>query len=646
MVSKSEQKKFVKDLKSKHVITRLDALHDLKKHDLEAMFALDCLIQLVKNDEDDMVRFHSLDILAILAGESEVALQAIQESATSEHMGVSRKATRLLSKIKVALEEILEPEEKEIELPAEPTTDEHFEKIEAPIPSEGSAPVPVPQPAVPQPAAFQTTTDEKFDESELGREEEDLVPKLIEEDISKIPMPTKSGPPPAPSTVPPSIPSTEPMPRASEITVPSPAEPAEKKAELELADVTTSPIETSYTNMKILVESLQSEEQDEEILFYTQTMFNESMDFLKDHLVELIGIEEELDWEKFQDYKFESEDEKHLQDLIVIVANVLRDGKVEFSKVETLNFFGTLAQKFEMIEETIVFYVAVVGKDQENLVAIYNLALLHAKMGNMEEAIQQFNNILQFEPSNVNALSKLGDIYLHRRKDFQLAADYYKKVLETEPEDITTGLKLTAALSKLDLFDEAVSVIIKLLSLEDSNPDLWLNYAVLLVKQVQLEEALDAYNKALDIAPDNWDFREKAENEKARVEEIINSPEYAESDDESLQYKVDDERKIKVNKLFIFAQDPVDDEVFMAIFDWFKLSKEKYSVPDNLVPKYGSIIDQNDFPLDPLRAQGFAEVIFRDHFETELDLSRFHHELYDLEGYGKIIVFMEEYKPK
>ena len=84
----------------------------------------------------------------------------------------------------------------------------------------------------------------------------------------------------------------------------------------------------------------------------------------------------------------------------------------------------------------------------------------------------------------------------------------------------------------------------------------------------------------------------------------------------------------------------------MAIFDWFKQSKEKYSVPDNLVPKYGSIIDQNDFPLDPLRAQGFAEVIFRDHFETELDLSRFHHELYDLEGYGKIIVFMEEYKPK
>ncbi|MCE7743076.1 MAG: tetratricopeptide repeat protein, partial [Candidatus Heimdallarchaeota archaeon] len=392
----------------------------------------------------------------------------------------------------------------------------------------------------------------------------------------------------------------------------------------------------------ILVESLRGEEQDEEILFYTRTMFNESMDFLKNHLVELIGIEEELEWQKFMEFKFDAEEEKILQDLITMVADVLREGKVEFSKVESLNFFGTMAQKFEMIEETIVFYVAVVGKDQENLVAIYNLGLLYAKIGNMDEAIQQFTNILQFEPNNANALSKLGDIYLHRKNDFQLAADYYKQVLETNNEDITTGLKLTAALSKLENFDEAISVIIKLLSVEDTNPDLWLNYAVLLVKQVQFEEALDAYNKALDIAPKDWDFREKAENEKTRVEQIINAPEYTEADDESLHYMVDEERKIKLSKVFIFAQDPVDDEVFMAIFDWFKQSKEKYNVPADLVPKYGSIIDQEQFPLDPLRAQGFAEVVFKEQFEIELDLSKFHHELYDLEGYGKIIVFMEE----
>jgi len=638
-ISKSEQKKFLKDLKAKHSITRLDALHDLKKHDLDAIFALDTLIELVKEDDDDMVRFNSLDILSVLAGESEIALKAIQEAAASDHLGVSRKATRLLSKIKTVLEEILVPEEQpEPEEEMEPLSDELFERIETPIAAETSTSPPV-APAVPQPASFQTTTDEQFDESEYGEEAPELSPRLVEEDISNIPMPS-SGPPPVPSA--PSIPSAGPMPRAEDTIVPEPQQEPKKKQELELDDVTDSPIQTTYTNLKILIESLKEEGQDEEILFYTMTMFNESMDFLKDHLVELIGIEEEMDWPKFMDYKFEPEEEKTLRDLISMVAGVLRDGKVEFSKIETLNFFGTMAQKFEMIEETIVFYVAVVGKDQQNLIAIYNLGLLYAKIGNMDEAIQQFQNILEFEPNNTNTLSKLGDIYLHRRNDYKLASDYYKKVLEVDNKDVVTGLKLAAALSKASEFDEATSVIIKLLGVDESNPDLWLNYAVLLVKQVHFEEALDAYNKALDIAPKNWDFREKAENEKARVEQIINAPEYAETDDESLHYMVDEERKIKVSKLFIFAQEPVDDEVFMAIFDWFKKTKEKYNVPDDLVPKYGSIIDKEQFPIDPLRAQGFAESIFTEQFNKELDLSKFHHELYDLEGYGKIIVFMEE----
>ncbi len=641
MISKSEQKKFLKDLKSKHVITRLDALHDLKKHDLAAMFALDILVLLVQKDEDDMVRFNSLDVLALLAGQSEDALKVIQDSAVSEHVGVSRKAQRLLIKIKTVLEDILTPEEREAveEEVAEPLSDELFEKIETPISSEGGIPAPAPTPTIPQLASFQTTTDEQFDESEFGEEPADLQPpvpaispRLIESDASNIPVPA--------SKTPASVPQTGALPGADDVDVPP--EP-DKDAEIELDDVTTSPIQTSFTNLKVLVESLQNEaDEDEEIQFYARTMFNESMDFLQDHLVEQIGIEEEMDWQKFMEYKFESEEEKILQELITMIAEVLRQGKVEFSKTESLNFFGTMAQKFEMIEETIVFYVAVVGRDQENLVAIYNLGLLYAKIGKMDEAIQQFNNILEFEPNNTNALSKLGDIYLHRKQDYPKAIEYYQQTLEINKEDITTGLKLAAAYSKMETYEDAISIIIKLLSVEDTNPDLWLNYAVLLVKQVQFEEALDAYNKALDIAPEDWDFREKAENEKARVEQIINAPEYTEADDESLQYMVDEDRKIRISKLFIFAQDPLDDEVFLAIFDWFKQSKEKYSVATDLVPKYGSIIDKEQFPLDPLRAQEFAEVIFKEQFESELNLSRFHHELYDLESYGKLVVFMEE----
>ena len=104
---------------------------------------------------------------------------------------------------------------------------------------------------------------------------------------------------------------------------------------------------------------------------------------------------------------------------------------------------------------------------------------------------------------------------------------------------------------------------------------------------------------------------------------------------------VEEEKPINVSKMFIFSQDPLDDEVFMAIFDWFKSSKPKYIVEDNLLPQYGSIMNPEEFPIDPLRAQSFAEVIWREQFDSDLELSIFYHELFDLDTYGKIIIFME-----
>jgi hypothetical protein len=157
MISKGEQKRFLKLLKSKHVIERLDSLHDMKKLDLGASFAYTALVDLVEKDPDDLVRINALDILAILAGESQEALAVIQEAALSDTLGVKKKAERLLIKIKDVFEDILEPE-------AEPQalTDELFEKVETTVESEGEMPTPVIPTTVPTP----TPTPISFDHTE------------------------------------------------------------------------------------------------------------------------------------------------------------------------------------------------------------------------------------------------------------------------------------------------------------------------------------------------------------------------------------------------------------------------------------------------------------------------------------------------
>ena len=627
MISKGEQKRFLKLLRSKHVIERLDSLHDMKKLDLGASFAFSNLVDLVNKDPDDLVRINALDIIAVLAGESQEALAVIQKAATSDTIGVQKKAERLLLKIKDVLEDILEPEAE-----PQPLTDELFEKVETTVESEGEMPTPVIPTTVPTP----TPTPISFDHTEELSAEFDAG----ETDDSGIYV--AQPPPMAPGAVfgapTGSIPMAPGMKEPTEVDTAEVTEAA--RDEIELEDLSEAPIPSTYKNLQILIDNIK-EEEDQEIISYACSMIEETLNFLTNHLMDTIGVEEEMDWKKFMEYKFDSEDIIFMEKILVLVAGGIETGKLTFEDLDILNVLGSLAQKLEMIEETIVFYQSVVKIDSKNVVSMYNLGLLYAKIGKFDEAIQQLKPILQYEENHIATIIKLGDMFFHGENDLDLAAEYYRRAYDLQPEDCQTGLKLASVLSKKESFEEATHIIFTLLKDNNEDPDLWLNYAVLLVKQVKFDEALEAYSKALNVAPEDWNFREKAESEKERVEQIVNAPEYTETDDENLKAMVGEDKKINLIKLFIFAKSPLDDEVFMAIFDWFKTSKPNYQVAEGIIPKYGSIMNPEEFPLDPLRAQSFAEVVWGEQFESELSLATFHHELYDLDTYGKIIFFME-----
>ncbi len=630
MISKGEQKRILKLLKSKHVIERLDALHDLKKHDLEATFAYTVLVDLINKDSDDLVRINALDIVAVLAGQSEDALAVIQIASTSDSMGVKNKAERLLLKIKTVLEEIIEPDAEPV--PEEPLTDELFEKVEAPsIEAEGEMPTPAvplpdlpdPEAEAPPPASFDHTGDISDEDATSGIYIAQPPPMAPGAELG---VPT-GGIPTIPGMKPPPV-------------VDGTAGEAETKDEVELEDLDEATIPSTFKNLRILIDNIKGEE-DPEIVSYAASMIEETLSFLTNHLMELIGVEDEMDWKKFMAYKFEATEVVFIEKILELVAEELETEKLAFENLDILNILGSLAQKLEMIEETIVFYQNVVRLDSKNVVSMYNLGLLYAKINKFDEAIEQLESILQYDKNHAATLIKLGDMYFHGKNEFEHASKYYQRAFDLKPDDCQTGLKLASVLSKKESFEEATHIIFTLLKDNNEDPDLWLNYAVLLVKQVQFDEALEAYNKALTIAPEDWKFREKAESERKRVEQIVNAPEYVETDDDNLKAMVGEDKKIIVTKAFIFAQDPLDDEVFFAVFDWFKSSKPKFQVAEGVEPKYGSILNPDEFPIDPLRSQSFAEVIWREQFDSELELATYYQELYELDSYGKIIIFME-----
>ncbi|MCK5141959.1 MAG: tetratricopeptide repeat protein, partial [Candidatus Heimdallarchaeota archaeon] len=164
---------------------------------------------------------------------------------------------------------------------------------------------------------------------------------------------------------------------------------------------------------------------------------------------------------------------------------------------------------------------------------LHNLGMLYGKLGQSDEAIKQFEKIIEREPKNALAYARIGDLLFYEKKKYDEAIDFYLKVLELDPKRISSGINLAAIYSKQENYSEATSILHKCLKDNPGESDLWLNYAILMVKQKKFHEAIEAYTKAIDVSPEDWKFKERAIQEKDKVEAIITSTEYIEQAEET-----------------------------------------------------------------------------------------------------------------
>ncbi|MCG3225816.1 MAG: tetratricopeptide repeat protein [Candidatus Heimdallarchaeota archaeon] len=643
MLPKGEQKKILKLLNSKHFIERLDALHKLKDAGEHAVFAVSKLTNLIQKDPDDLVIINALDILAILSSTSPELVSIIETASTSERMGVRKKAEKLLNKIG-PVEEISAPDMEE-----PPLTDEHFEKVEETITE-----IPTAQDAVP--VLLGTSTEMSFDLEEFSVGEITELKSIETVGVDPVNGVLTQSIPAIPKAIPTPPPEPEPEEIMEEIEEPEEAveeiieeiveeAPIEKVEEVDedfkLIELKDAPIENSLKNLLMLTQNLSSiDKQDVDARNEIQALISGVLDELTDHLHILMGIDEE-DWKMFVEYQFSDDETEYLKNIIFLIASKLPEEVSELENLTSLNFIGTLAHKLDLIDETVTIYNLVLQLDDTNLPAHNNLGLIYAKLKQTDEAIEQFEAVIKLEPSNASAHSKIADLYFHEKQDIDKAIEHYKKALECDPARVTAGINLAAAMSKNEKYDEATSILLKCLKTNREEPDLWLNYAILLVKQLKFYEAIEGYTKALEIAPEDWKFRQRAEEEKEKVEKLVESQVYSATKEEEMQYVVDKSSKVEIERAFVYAQNVLDDEVFRALFDYFKSKKPKYLIPEDIELEFGSIMNREDFPIDPLRAKEFAELIWEERFNKELDITKFHQELFDLEEYDKLIVFLE-----
>ena len=131
---------------------------------------------------------------------------------------------------------------------------------------------------------------------------------------------------------------------------------------------------------------------------------------------------------------------------------------------------------------------------------LFDRAVMLHQAGNLTEARNSYEQILQKSPRDVNALNFMGvaDIQMG---DFQRSTYAFKRAIALKPDFGEAYNNLGVALKELKRNDEAIACCEKALSINPDYAEAHYNHAVVLNAINKKEEAVHGYQKAISINP-------------------------------------------------------------------------------------------------------------------------------------------------
>ena len=127
----------------------------------------------------------------------------------------------------------------------------------------------------------------------------------------------------------------------------------------------------------------------------------------------------------------------------------------------------------------------------------YNLALALTHEGRLDEALQQYSQVLAVSPKHMESLINMGGIHLSQNEPDR-ALKAFTKALSVWDVPLVRA-NLAVAYMQLGQLDEAERHLKESLKTKGDMPDAWTNLGSCLLQQGRLEESIEASLKALEL---------------------------------------------------------------------------------------------------------------------------------------------------
>lgn len=162
------------------------------------------------------------------------------------------------------------------------------------------------------------------------------------------------------------------------------------------------------------------------------------------------------------------------------------------------NNLGRLFLRQGRIEEAERHFRALLEVSPDIVPARLNLAALLLRQGVWEEAEEQYLLALEYGDTAGDAQAKLAYIALRYRSDFAAALQYYEQALSLRP-NAPTWVAYGVALRSVGELQKSEEAYKKALALDVNGVDAWYNLANLYRDKGQVQWALDAYQRVVDL---------------------------------------------------------------------------------------------------------------------------------------------------
>jgi protein O-mannosyl-transferase len=171
---------------------------------------------------------------------------------------------------------------------------------------------------------------------------------------------------------------------------------------------------------------------------------------------------------------------------------------------------------------------------------IYNRAVVLAELGRMDEADEEYKQVLVVAPHMANAYNNLGHIELVRgnldqaeayirqalsidtnfalanvnlgtifaqREQFAIASEHFEKAIEIDPNLVDAHYNLGICYAELEKFDEAIREYRRCIELNASDLGAWINLGLVYRRQGKSLEARECFVEALRLNPNSDEAR-------------------------------------------------------------------------------------------------------------------------------------------